>query len=57
MRPVPVLLRRMDLIDQLYLRILEPPPRPASLPFCLCQLDLPLLLLSVCALLLRLPWA
>ena len=57
MRPVPGALLPFALRDQLYRRSFEPPPRPESLPFCLCQLDLPLILLSVCALLLRLPCA
>ena len=57
MRPVPGALLPFALRDQLYRRSFDPPPRPASLPFCLCQFDLPLILLSVCALLLRLPCA
>ena len=57
MRPVPGALLPFALRDQLYRRSLDPPPSPASLPFCLCQLDFPLILLNVCALLLRLPCA
>ena len=56
-RPLPVARLRIALRDQLYLRHLEPPPRPASFLSCLCQFDLPDLLLIVWLLLLRLPCA
>ena len=45
--PVPGAFLRMAFLAQLYRLSFLPPPTPDSRPFCLCQLDLPVILLSV----------